>query len=82
MAPLSAHLQGAGLQPAACFLRLVYCPEDATPEHLAVLAGSGMLAPVAALAHNLRATRLVDRVGAYLQGGCWLEHGCWLLGCC
>ena len=67
-ADLSVALCGVSVREAACFLRLIYSPEDAMPASLAALAGGGELAAVAGLAHKLNAGRLLAKIDSFLQG--------------
>lgn len=67
---------GCGLREAACFLRLIYSPDHATPASLRALhecpdaaaAAPCLLAAVAGLAHRLDAAALLHKLEAYLQG--------------
>jgi hypothetical protein len=56
------------VRDAACFLRLIYSPDDAVPGGLAALAGGGELAAVAGLAHRLNAGRLLANIESFLKG--------------
>ncbi|KAL4433896.1 hypothetical protein ABPG75_000337 [Micractinium tetrahymenae] len=66
----SSSASGEGteaLEEAACFLRLIYCPQEAHPASFAALAAAGWLAGVARLAHRLDAARLLQGLEAYVQ---------------
>jgi hypothetical protein len=65
----------SGVREAACFLRFIYNPEDATHASLAALADEE-LAVVAGLAHKLNAGRLLAEIDAFLRGKMAVLLGC------
>ena len=64
---LSDSFCGVGVREVTCFLRLIYSPDDAAPESLAMLA-SKELAAAGALAHKLKAGGLLAKFESYLIG--------------
>ena len=64
---LSVAFDGAGLRETACFLRLMYSPDEANPTSLAALEFEELVA-VAGLAHKLNAGRLLGKIDTFLQG--------------
>ncbi len=67
---LSSTFAGCSLKETACFLRLVYRPDHATPASLAALhkACGGLLPALVHLAHRLDAAALLAKLEACLQG--------------
>lgn len=66
---LSAAFEGSTAAEAACLLRFLYRPQEATPAAFAALAAAGRLPGVAALAHKLDIPRPLAAIEAYLEGG-------------
>lgn len=69
-ADLTSAFLGHTLPEVACFLRLPYSPDHATPATLAALhtAGGGLLCALVRLAHRLDVAGLLDKCERYLQG--------------
>ncbi|KAL4441899.1 hypothetical protein ABPG77_003815 [Micractinium sp. CCAP 211/92] len=66
----SGPAEHGSLAAAACFLRLVYCPQEVHPDSFAALSAAGWLVGTARLAHRLDAARLLQGLEAYIQGLC------------
>lgn len=65
---VSAALEGSSLKEVTCLLRLIYLPGNASPTGLASVEDAGLLPGVAALAHKLKAARILHCIEAYLAG--------------
>lgn len=64
----SGPAEPTSLEAAACFLRLVYCPQEVHPDSFAALSAAGWLVGTARLAHRLDAARLLQGLEAYIRG--------------